>query len=233
MIKGSVIIKNLSKKFKIGFIKKQSILGRICTFLSGREPQKIIWVLKNLSFSAYPGEVLGIIGDNGSGKSTLLRIIAGIYTPDSGTVETKGKIISLINLQLGLKGRLTMKENIYLLGCLFGVSQSEIKKKFHKIVNFSGLEEFLETKIYQFSQGMRYRLFFSVAIHCNPDILLFDEILEVGDENFKKKCEKKIKELAESGVLIIFVSHDLNLINKYCTRIIKIESGKIISENYK
>ena len=230
MTKEAIIVKNLSKKFRIGFIKKQSALGRFCSFFSGREPKKIIWAVKDVSFTAYPGEMLGIIGDNGSGKSTLLRIIAGIYAPNAGEIKTKGKVVSLINLQSGLKDRLTMEENIYLLGSLFGMGQKEIRKKFNQIVEFSELKEFLKTKIYQFSQGMRHRLFFSIAVYCNPDILLLDEILEVGDHHFKEKCGKKIKELSRSGTCVILVSHDMDVIGKYCTRVIKMQSGTILEK---
>jgi len=231
MSKEVIIIKNLCKKFKIGAKKKQSALARIYSFFSGREAKKTIWEVKDVSFSAFPGELVGIIGDNGSGKSTLLRIIAGIYYASAGEVKVTGKIVSLINLQTGLKDRLTMEENIYLLGSLFGISQKEVREKFDQIIEFSELKDFLKTKIYQFSQGMRHRLFFSVAIHCRPDILLLDEILEVGDQHFKEKCGRKIRELAHKGVCIILVSHDMDIIKKYCTRVVRMSAGTIRNED--
>ena len=199
----------------------------IVSFLSGREPKHIIQAISNVSLEVKAGEIVGIIGDNGSGKSTLLRIVSNIYRADSGTVETFGKIISLINLGVGLKERLNMKDNIYMLGTLFGLTNKKIQEKFDSIVSFSGLHEFVHTKIYQFSEGMKQRLAFSVAIHANPDILIIDEVFEVGDEDFRVKSASKIKELVSHGASVLLVSHDKELINKYCSKTIKIDKGNI------
>lgn len=225
-----IIIDNISKEFNIGFKKKQSILQRIISFLSGKESKKIIKVLSDISFEVNSGEIVGIIGENGSGKSTLLKIIAGIYNQDSGNIIVNGKIISLINLNVGLKDRLTMKENIFLTGSLFSMGQRDIKERLNSIVEFSELKEFVDTKIYQFSEGMKQRLAFSVAIHCNPEILLLDEVFEVGDEEFRKKSSDKIKQLAEKGAFVILVSHNLDMIQKYCTRVIWISKGRVIKQ---
>lgn len=222
-----IIVKNLSKKFKIGFKKNQSVLMRFLLVFSGRENKKIIWVNKDISFSVEQGKIVGLVGPNGSGKSTLLRIIAGIYRPDRGKVITNGKIISLINLYSGFKNRLTMKENIYIYAALFGLSKKEIDDKLDSIINFSELSEYVDTKVYQFSTGMLQKLAFSVAIYCNPDILLLDEVFEIGDEEFKIKNTNKIKELVKRNVSVILVSHDIQLINKYCDEIIHIDNGKI------
>ncbi len=222
-----IIVNRVSKEFNIGFKKRQSVLQRIISFLSGKESKKIIKVLDNISFEMDGGEIFGIIGENGSGKSTLLRTIAGIYSQDSGEIVTKGKIVSLINLNIGLKERLTMKENIYLCCSFFGIKLKEIKRKFSLIVGFSELSDFINTKLYQFSNGMLQRLAFSIAVHCNPEILLLDEVFEVGDEEFKKKSGEKIKELVETGVSVILVSHDLDLVKKYCNKVIWLEAGKI------
>ena len=222
-----IIIDDVSKKFRIGYKKNQSVLAKSLSFFSGIEPKKIIDAVKNVSLGVDKGELLGIIGDNGSGKSTLLRIIAGIYEPSSGRATTSGKIISLINLQVGLKDRLTMRDNIFLIGSLFGMSQEEIKRNLNFIVEFSELNEFTNTKIYQFSSGMRQRLAFSIAVSANPDILLLDEVLEVGDQDFKEKSGKKIREMVGGGSSVIFVSHDLDMVYKYCDRVIKMENGKI------
>jgi ABC-type polysaccharide/polyol phosphate transport system ATPase subunit len=222
-----IIIDNISKEFMIGSNDNIGALARFLSMFSGKEPKRSIHALKSLSFDVYSGEIVGIIGDNGSGKSTLLRTVAGIYHPDGGKVTTKGKIISLINLTVGLKERLTMKENIFLVGSLFGMSQKEIKKEFNNIVEFSELKEFVNTKIYQFSSGMMQRLAFSIAAHAMPDILLLDEVFEVGDEIFKKKSAGKIKDLVSRGACVISVSHDLDLIKKYCDRIIWLEEGII------
>ena len=196
-----IIVKNISKKFKIGFKKKQSALARFVSLFSGKEPKKIIQALKDVSFKAKKGEIVGIIGKNGSGKSTLLRIIAGIYNKDKGEIITNGKIISVINLKVGLQPRLTMRDNIFLTSSLFDLSQNDIKQRFNSIVEFAELENFVNTKIYQFSEGMKQRLAFSIAIYCNPEILLLDEVFEVGDEKFRKKSANEIKELANDSGL--------------------------------
>jgi ABC-type polysaccharide/polyol phosphate transport system ATPase subunit len=182
-----IIVENISKKFKIGFKKNQGALERFISFFSGKEPKKTIHALKDVSFEVRKGEIVGIIGENGSGKSTLLRVIAGIYKQDEGKIITNGKVISIINLVIGLHLRLTMKDNILLISSFFGLSQKEIEKRFDSIVEFAELESFVNTKIYQFSEGMKQRLAFSIAIYCNPEILLLDEVFEVGDESFRKK----------------------------------------------
>lgn len=226
-----IIVKNVSKKFRIGFKKHQSFLARFVSFISGKEPKKDFWALKNISFTAKAGEILGLIGSNGSGKSTLLRIIAGIYQQDKGTIKINGKIAALISLDTGLKPRLTMKENIY-LGCsLFGLTPKETKKNFPKIVAFSELNDFLETKLYQFSSGMVARLSFAIAIYSvacqNPNILLLDEVFVGGDELFKAKATKKLEELASLGTTILLVSHQFLIVRKYCHRTIWLNQGKI------
>ncbi len=223
-----IIVNNLNKNFKIGFRPSQSFLSRVASVISGKEPKKNLKAIDNVSLELNSGEIVGIIGTNGSGKSTLLRIIAGIYNYDSGEVIINGKIISLINLRIGLKERLTMKENIFLVGSYFGVSQKEIKKKLNSIVEFSGLKKFMNTKIYQFSLGMIQRLAFSIAINTNSEILLLDEVFEVGDEEFRRKSANEIKELIKTGVSVILVSHDLDMIKKHCDKVILMHKGKII-----
>jgi ABC-type polysaccharide/polyol phosphate transport system ATPase subunit len=222
-----IIVNNVSKNFKIGFKKHQNTLSKFVSLFSGRESQKEISVLEKVSFSVDAGEILGIIGANGSGKSTLLRIVAGIYKPDSGEVITNGKIISLINLNLGFHSRLTMQENIFLCCSLFGVSSENIKKRLGSIVEFAELEKFANTKLYQFSNGMLQRLAFSIAIHCDPDILILDEVFEFGDENFRMKSAKKIKEFVKLGGSVLFVSHNSYLIETYCDKSAKIKNGRL------
>jgi len=227
MNKEVLILSNISKSFRIGVKHEQSFLAKIIDNIFSRTETKEIKILNKVSFCVVPKEIVGIIGDNGSGKSTLLRIIAGIYRQDEGDIYTKGKIVSLINLVVGLKERLTMKDNIFLCCSLFNLPQKEIRVKMHSIANFSGLESFMETKIYQFSQGMRQRLSFSIAVHCNPDILLLDEVFEVGDEDFKKKSANKIRELVASGSCVILISHDLEIIKMYCDTVYLLEAGHI------
>jgi ABC-type polysaccharide/polyol phosphate transport system ATPase subunit len=225
-----IVVEDIAKRFKIGFKKRQTALSRLASLFSGREPKKIIWALKEVSFKAEEGEIIGIIGKNGSGKSTLLRVIAGIYKCNKGKVKTNGKIISLINLNVGMQQRLTMKDNIYLCCSLFGLSQKTIKQRFNSVLKFSELQNFLNTKIYQFSEGMKQRLAFSIAIHCNPEILLLDEVFEVGDKEFKIKSANKIKELVKKGATVLLVSHELWMIEKYCDRIIWLDKGRILEK---
>ena len=224
-----IILDNVTKEFKIGFKKNQGMLARFASLFSGREPKKTLKAVQGVSLAVNSGEIVGLIGKNGSGKSTLLRIIAGIY-PHYGAKKVNGHIVSLINLGSALIDRLTMKDNIFLAGSLFGLSQREIRKRFHSIVEFAGLEEFVHTKLYQFSRGMLERLAFSIAIHANPEILLLDEVFAVGDEDFRAKSANKIKELAKNGAGIILVSHELWLIEKYCDKVVWLKKGKIVKE---
>ena len=222
-------LKNISKNFKIGFKKNQSFLSRILSIL-GKESQKTVRAVDNVSFSLVPNEIIGIMGSNGSGKSTLLRTMAGIYKHDGGLIETNGKIVSLIGLVPGFKDRLTMRENIFLVGAFFELSAKEVKIKFNSIVEFSGLEKFVETKLYQFSSGMMERLAFSIAVHAKPDILLLDEVFEVGDPDFKRKSALRIIELARGGCIVVLVSHNPDLVKKYCTRAIFMSKGRVIND---
>ena len=225
-----IIIDSVSKKFMIGYIKNLGSLERFVSLFSGKEPRKLIHALKNVSFNVKSGEIVGIVGDNGSGKSTLLRIIAGIYFSDAGEITINGRMVSLINLLVGLKERLSMKDNIFLCCSLFGLSQKEIKSRLHYIVEFSGLHNFLNTKIYQFSEGMKQRLSFSIAVHCNPDILLLDEVFEVGDEDFRKKSVIRINEIVKKGGSVVLVSHDMDIVEKHCDRIIYMDKGIVTRE---
>lgn len=224
-----IVLKNITKKFNITGKKNQGFLANMISAFSSFREKNTVDVLRDVSLTVASGEILGVIGDNGNGKSTLLRVIAGIYQPDEGVVVIRGKIISLINLLVGLKDRLTMRENIFLMGSLFGMSQEEIKNKLEEIVTFSGFTDFINTKIYQFSNGMMQRLVFSIAVHANPDILLLDEVFEVGDEDFKEKSANKIKEIVEHGSCVILVSHDMEMINKYCDRVALMQRGRLIT----
>jgi ABC-type polysaccharide/polyol phosphate transport system ATPase subunit len=227
-----IIINGLWKKFSIGVKKQQNALEKFVSLFSGREPRREIWALKDISFNANAGEIVGIIGKNGSGKSTLLRVIAGIYNQDKGQIKTEGKIIPLINLEAGLDSRLNARDNIYLCCSIMGLKNREIKEKFDEIISFAELEEFVDTKIYQFSLGMKSRLAFSIMIHSaiyqKPEILLLDEIFAVGDEHYRNKCMEKIKGLIKSGATVLIVGHDLESMKRHCKRIIWMDNGKII-----
>ncbi len=228
-----VEVKDVSKKFIIDFRRDEGALARLVKFLSGKKERRKRIALSGISFQVNAGEVLGIIGKNGAGKSTLLKIIAGIYQPSSGQVKTTGDFVYLTSLGLGLMPKLTMRENIYLSAAIMGLEQKEIKQRFSQIVDFSGLQEYVDTKIYQFSTGMIARLSFSVTFFCiqhkNPDILLIDEVFGSGaDIDFEEKASKKMEELIKGGATVIMASHNLEIIEKHCNKVLYLERGKIV-----
>ncbi|KKP89315.1 hypothetical protein A2456_01950 [Candidatus Nomurabacteria bacterium RIFOXYC2_FULL_36_19] len=232
-VKKRIIVENVSKTFKVDFKKNESTLFQFIDFLFRKINKREIEVLKNISFEVFPGEILGIIGKNGSGKSTLLRLIAGVYQADAGEIKTNGKVVYLTGVNQGSSPKLTMRENIFLMGSVMGLSQKDIKERFDEIVEFSGLRDFIDMRVYQFSSGMISRLNFSIVIHCvkhhNPDILLLDEVFSAGgDKDFNKKATEKMEELINSGTSVILVSHDLILIEKYCNRVIYLGKGDIL-----
>lgn len=221
-----VIVKNLSKKFYIGHGVKQSPLKNIYHSISGRGPKKGFYALKDISLTVKSGEMIGIIGLNGAGKSTLLSLIGGIYNASSGTVTTNGKIISAIGLANGLNDRLTMRDNIYLCCSLFGIPRNSINKRMDSIINISSLSEYLDTKIYQFSEGMLDRLVFSIAVNSDPEILLFDEPARSMDRDHLEKGIQLLKKMVSQGVTIIVASHKTWAIEP-CDRVIWIDKGKV------
>lgn len=184
-------------------------------------------MLKDISFSVKRGESLGLIGRNGAGKSTLLRIIAGIIEPTSGYVRTKGNMVPLLKLGAGFDSNATGKENIFLNGAMLGFSHKAMQQKYDSIVAFSELEKFMNVPLKNYSSGMLTRLGFAIAVDVNPDIMLIDEILAVGDAPFQKKCADKIESLQKSGVTFIVVSHSMNQINKLCQKTIWLNNGDI------
>jgi ABC-type polysaccharide/polyol phosphate transport system ATPase subunit len=196
-----IIVENLSKTFNLSHRKKKTFLSSLLSFISGKSAKKRFEVLKNISFEVEEGEILGVIGKNGSGKSTLLRIISGILPVFKGRVRVNGNITNMISLQSGINERMTMRETIFMLGSLYGLSQQEIKKRFDSIVRFTEIKEFLDTKLYQFSNGMKARLAFSIVIHTDFDILLIDEGFGGADLEFRKKAFNKIRERVDEGVI--------------------------------
>jgi ABC-type polysaccharide/polyol phosphate transport system ATPase subunit len=227
-----IIVENLSKEFKMIRRGGETVLGRAVGFLSRAKPKKMR-IAEGISFEVEAGENIGIIGTNGSGKSSLLRLIAGIYAEDSGRIQTDGSLVYLAGFGQGLQSLLSMRENIYLMGTMMGLSTKEIRDRFDEIVQFSGLAEFVDAKIYQFSSGMLTRLNFSVMIFCvkhnNPDILLLDEIFSAGgDIDFQTRALAKMEELIHSGATVILVSHEMETIKRYCDRAIWLENGKIV-----
>ncbi|MBW8010756.1 MAG: ABC transporter ATP-binding protein [Chloroflexi bacterium] len=193
-----------------------------------RTQKERIWALKDVSFEINHGEVVGIIGRNGAGKTTLLKVLSRITEPTSGYADIYGRIGSLLEVGTGFHSELTGRENIFLSGAVLGMTRTEIRNKFDEIVDFSGVEKFLETPVKRYSSGMQVRLAFSVAAHLDPEILLIDEVLAVGDAEFQKKCLGKMDEVAHGGRTILFVSHNMSHIQKLCQETIIFDSGKIL-----
>ena len=234
-------IKNLSKKYKIvqteryltirdtlsGLIKKPFSMIRNKS-LSGSKVD--FWALKDISLNIKKGEVVGLIGRNGAGKTTLLKILSRVTCPSRGQARLLGRVGSLLEVGTGFHSELTGRENIYFNGSILGMKKREIDKKFNEIVEFSGVGDFLDTPVKRFSSGMLVRLAFSVAAHLEPEILLIDEVLAVGDTQFQKKCMGKMKEGSGSGRTIIFVSHNMAAIRSLCERAILLDQGRVLMD---
>lgn len=220
-------VKNVSKSFKLPHERVDSLREGLTSFISRKKTYDTFDALKNVSFKVEKGDFVGIIGRNGCGKSTLLKIIAGIYTPDSGEVIVKEAISPFLELGVGFNPELTARENVYLNGIVLGLSHKQVEEKYDEIVAFAGLEKFMDSKLKNFSSGMQVRLAFSVAIQSPAPILLIDEVLAVGDAEFQEKCFSIFRQLKEQGKTIIFVSHSLDSIKKFCNKTILVENGKI------
>lgn len=223
---------NLSKLYYLGDRLPNSLRDTITSVLRvarsrDREDKDTLWALKDVSFEVSDGETLGIIGSNGAGKSTLLKILSRITKPTSGRAEIRGRVGSLLEVGTGFHNELSGRENIYLNGAILGMKRAEINKKFDEIVDFSEIERFLDTPLKHYSSGMYMRLAFSVAAHLDPEVLIVDEVLAVGDVGFQKKCLGKMRDIGESGRTVLFVSHDMNAISRLCKRAIWLESGQI------
>lgn len=223
-LQNSVVLHNVSKKYSLSQ-ERPVLLKNI--FIPQKKEE--VWALKNVTLNIKKGETIGIIGENGSGKSTLLKIIAGITSPTNGTVKINGKVGSLIELGAGFHQDLTGRENIYLNGTLLGFTKKELDKKYDEIVEFADIGEFINQPIRTYSSGMTVRLGFSVAIHLDPEILLLDEILAVGDEEFQYKSAQKIKDFQKMGKTIIVVSHNLLQIKNQTSCILLLKHGKKVS----
>jgi lipopolysaccharide transport system ATP-binding protein len=195
-----------------------------------KSDKNVLWALRDISFEVKEGEVIGLVGRNGAGKSTLLKILARITRPTTGSAEMHGRIGSLLEVGTGFHGELTGRENVFLTGSILGMKKAEIARRFEEIVAFSEVERFLDTPLKHYSSGMQMRLAFAVAAHLEPEILLVDEVLAVGDASFQKKCLGKMGEVASQGRTIIFVSHSMAAVNALCSRAVMLEQGKISFE---
>ncbi|MBR3835713.1 MAG: ABC transporter ATP-binding protein [Clostridia bacterium] len=227
-------IENIKKRYKIKVIKKKpenkidSAKLALKSFLNPNSNKEDFWALSGVNFNVEQGEKIGIIGKNGAGKSTLLKIISRITEPTDGRIEMLGKISSMLEVGTGFNSELTGRENVYLNGAILGMTKAEIDAKFDEILEFSEVGKFIDTPVKRYSSGMFVRLAFAVASHLEPDILLVDEVLAVGDTRFQKKCIDKMLEIAASGKTILFVSHQMNTIRQLCDRVIVLSKGKVI-----
>lgn len=221
----TTLVETLSTQARQVFAKLKSRLSKSSGFY--QNVQEEFWALKDVSFEIEQGDRLGIIGRNGAGKSTLLKILSRIIDPTSGQIKIRGKISSLLEVGTGFHPELTGRENIFLNGAILGMSKSEIIHKFDEIVSFAEIEKFLDTPVKRYSSGMYTRLGFAIAAHLDPHVLILDEVLAVGDSMFQTKCLKKMKELAQDGRTIIFVSHSPESVKSLCNKAIYLENGCI------
>ncbi len=218
-------VKDVWESFRIYHQRNQTLKEALVRFK--KSVYEEFWALKGVSFKVHKGETLGIIGENGSGKSTLLKCISGILQPSKGKIVVNGKISPLLELGAGFHPELSGRENIYVNGAILGLTKKQIDKKFNEIVDFSELRNFIDTQVKNYSSGMYIRLGFAIAVFSDPDILVIDEVLSVGDQVFKKKSFDKIKELQSLGKTIIFVTHDLNSTLQFCDKLILLKQGTL------
>ena len=219
-------VSGVGKRFNIR--KDKSLKERLVNARRSREHAEEFWALRDIDFELAPGKTLGLIGHNGSGKSTLLKVIGGILTPDEGFVERRGRLAALLELGAGFHGDLTGRENVYLNASILGLSRKQTEQYFDTIVDFSGIERFIDSQVKFYSSGMYVRLAFSVAVHVDPEILLVDEVLAVGDEPFQRKCMERIKQFQRDGRTIAFVTHGLDQVRQLCDRVIMLDQGRVV-----
>lgn len=240
-----ISVQQLDKKYRLGTMggttlaedmkmrwaswrKKPNPLLKINESEQERQAGDLFWALKNINFEVRRGEILGIIGKNGAGKSTLLKLLSQITTPTSGEIKIKGRIASLLEVGTGFHPELTGRENIYLNGAILGMSKAEIDSKISQIISFSGIVSHIDTPVKRYSSGMKVRLGFAVAAHLEPEILVIDEVLAVGDMEFQRKCLGKMNDVASSGRTVLFVSHNMSSVRNLCTSCLVLDKGQIV-----
>lgn len=225
----AVEVRDLWKRFVLRHNRVETLKGRVLSLLDprARERRETFWALQGVTLEVQPGETLGLIGPNGSGKSTLLRLIARTLYPTRGTVEVRGRVSPMLEIGVGFHLDLTGQENIYLNGSLLGLSRREVERLYPAIVEFSELGDFIDVPVRNYSSGMHARLGFSIAAHLDPDILLIDEALSVGDEAFQRKCQGRMQQSRARGKTIVFVSHNLRTVTSLCDRVCLLVHGKI------
>lgn len=220
-------VKNVSMHFNLMVERVDSIKEYVIKLLKGKLLYNDFVALSHVSFNVKKGEIIGLIGLNGAGKSTLLKIIAGVLKPTSGEVTVKGSIAPLIEVGAGFDPELTARENIYLNGAILGHDRKFMDSKFDEIIDFAELRNFVDVPVKNFSSGMYARLGFAIATMVQPDILIVDEVLSVGDYKFQKKCEDRIQAMLDKGITVVLVSHDINMIKKLCTKVVWLEHGHL------
>ncbi|HWF92100.1 MAG TPA: ABC transporter ATP-binding protein [Terriglobales bacterium] len=232
----AVRMDHVSKKFRKGEIHDslRDLIPAFAGRLLGKKKEETsdsprdFWALKDISFEVRQGEAFGIVGPNGAGKSTMLKLLSRIMRPTTGTFEVQGRLSALIEVAAGFHPDLTGRENVFLSGAIYGMSKREITSKFDEIVAFAGLEDFMDTPVKRYSSGMYARLGFSVASHVNPDVLIVDEVLSVGDYAFQKRCMDKMRSVIQSGATVLFVSHNLKAMTELCSRCLLLQRGRMI-----
>jgi ABC-2 type transport system ATP-binding protein len=226
----AIVAKHVAKTFRLPHERNSGLKQAIVTFHKRNRGFELQRALADISLDIRKGEFFGIVGRNGSGKSTLLKLLAGVYVPNSGTIQTNGTLTPFIELGVGFNPELTGRENVYLNGALLGFNHKQMEDMYEDIVEFAELERFMDQKLKNYSSGMQVRLAFSIAIRAKSDILLIDEVLAVGDAAFQAKCFKYFRELKRKGTTVVFVSHDLPSLERFCDRGALIEGGEIVSE---
>jgi lipopolysaccharide transport system ATP-binding protein len=229
----AIVVDKISKKYELGALKRDTMLReRLITLLRSpfkdrSRPENTLWALRDVSFNVAQGEVVGIIGRNGAGKSTLLKVLSKITYPTSGRMKVAGRVASLLEVGTGFHEELTGRENVYLNGSILGMKKREVDAKLDSILTFAGVERFVDTPIKHYSTGMRLRLGFAVAAHLDPDLLIVDEVLAVGDASFQRKCLNTMEELQSGGRTVLFVSHNMAAVENLCSRCIWIDAGQV------
>ncbi|WP_353815371.1 ABC transporter ATP-binding protein [Agromyces sp. SYSU T00266] len=221
-------VSGVSKRFILH--KDKSVKERIVNLRRSRRHRDDFWALRDVDLQVSAGSTVGLVGHNGSGKSTLLKVIGGIIEPTSGTVRRRGRLAALLELGAGFHADLTGRENVYLNAAILGLSRKETDRYFDAIVDFSGIEEFIDTQVKFYSSGMYVRLAFAVAVHVDPDLLLVDEVLAVGDEPFQRKCLEKISDFQQEGRTIVFVSHSADQVGSLCDRVVVLNHGGVVHD---